>query len=713
LKQNFHIKDYQVHLPPLGEGTFGTVYRATYRGISERALKVFKPDTVELPTMARELEKLSSMAEHPGIVTLHDFDLLTSTPFYAMSLHADAKEDGTWRSRSLMDICGKRDAKENARLIDQMAAALAYLHRHQILHCDIKPTNVMLTDENPPRIKICDFGQSRGINPQHVDAVGTPLYSSPEQLMNPGETANGKGFRWDVYSFGVLCYRLITGKLPRLQKLIEGQADEDFEASIIEATTLEASVADTLSTEASRITKLIEEEPEIVWPDGAKIDNRRKMVITKCLALKPEDRFMDMREVRNEIIRSEQEKRTVRSRNWSLLFGAITGVAIVASSLAFYESHQARQASESEQKARRDAEELVNFIMFDLRQNLGPMEKMELLEHIADNADTYFENLSKDMRTVQSLKLLANILRGRGDAAIVRGLHEDAIAAYEKAFNILDQLSQNGKGDPAMTFRSALILVGLGDCYRLKEDLDTAAEYYDLALEMRDLETASGASEERYFSNTAEIFVRKAEIQKTIERYDQAIRSFDEALRLATLVRKLPNQTASVANQLMVVKVLNARADTHLAAGERKDAKDNYEEAIEVGRDRMDLFEFSTTLQAAVAYGYHALGLSHLEDGDLVGALIYLRQELLVRQEIQRREPRDSKHTVLLAKCYAAVGRCYNLELPASRSLALENLLRAIRLLETMRNPLQFSREREELIQEYRDRTSEILEMEE
>ncbi|MEM1295879.1 MAG: protein kinase [Verrucomicrobiota bacterium] len=713
MKQNFHIKDYQVHLPPLGEGTFGTVYRATYRGISERALKVFKPDAVDLPTMARELEKLSSMAEHPGIVTLHDFDLLTSTPFYAMSLHADGKEDGTWRSRSLMDVCGKRDAKENARLIDQMAAALAYLHRHQILHCDVKPTNVMLTDENPPRIKICDFGQSRGINPQHVDAVGTPLYSSPEQLSDPGDIANGKGFRWDVYSFGVLCYRLITGKLPRLQALIEGQADEDFEASIIEATTLEASVTDTLSSEASRITKLIEEEPDIIWPEDAKIDHRRKMVITKCLSLDPKERFLDMREVRNEIIRSEQERRTVRSRNWSLLFGAITGVAILASALAFHESHQAREASAAEQDARQDAEELVNFIMFDLRQNLGPMEKLELLEHIADNADTYLENLSKDMRTVQSLKLLANILRGRGDAAIVRGLPDDAIEAYQKAFNILDQLSQNGQGDPSITFRSALILVGLGDCYRLKEDLDTAAEYYDLALEMRDLENASGPSPDRYFSNTAEIFIRKAELQKAMERYEPAIDSYDEALRLATNVRKLPDKPPSESNRLMIVNVLNSRADTHLAAGERKDATDNYEDAIEAGRDVMDLFESSISLQAAVAYAYHSLGLLHLEDGELVEALIYLRQELLVRQDVQRREPRDSRHTVLLARCYASVAKCYNLELPASRSLALENLMRAVRLLETMRDPLQFRSEREELIEAYRDRISEILEMEE
>ena len=91
------VKDYQIHFPPLGEGSFGTVYRATYRGISDRALKVYRPGAVDIVTMARELEKLSKVAEHNGIVTLHDFDLVNEPPHYAMGLHADLSADGTWR----------------------------------------------------------------------------------------------------------------------------------------------------------------------------------------------------------------------------------------------------------------------------------------------------------------------------------------------------------------------------------------------------------------------------------------------------------------------------------------------------------------------------------------------------------------------------------------------------------------------------------------
>ena len=97
MNEPLNIRDYQIHLPPLGEGAFGRVYRATYRGISERALKIFRTPSVNLSQMARELEKLSSVAEHAGIVTLHDFDLLSDPPYYAMGLHADQVDDA-WQT---------------------------------------------------------------------------------------------------------------------------------------------------------------------------------------------------------------------------------------------------------------------------------------------------------------------------------------------------------------------------------------------------------------------------------------------------------------------------------------------------------------------------------------------------------------------------------------------------------------------------------------
>src|SRR5690606_34659313 len=196
-----------IHQPALGEGAYGQVFRATYRGISDRALKIFRPGAVDLATMARELEKLSQVAEHQGIVTLHDFDLLNEPPYYAMGLHADQNADGHWETRTLERLCGHVDHREGWRLIRDIADAVSYLHRNHIIHCDLKPSNILLTDETPFHIKICDFGQSRGLAAEGFQPVGTPLYASPEQLRNPRDSADGKGFRWDVYSFGVVAYK--------------------------------------------------------------------------------------------------------------------------------------------------------------------------------------------------------------------------------------------------------------------------------------------------------------------------------------------------------------------------------------------------------------------------------------------------------------------------------------------------------------------------
>ncbi|MCG8600786.1 MAG: hypothetical protein MI807_11635, partial [Verrucomicrobiales bacterium] len=65
-EENIRIKDYQIHFPPLGEGAYGRVFRATYRGISERALKIFRPGAVDLSNMARELDDGTGMGADGG-----------------------------------------------------------------------------------------------------------------------------------------------------------------------------------------------------------------------------------------------------------------------------------------------------------------------------------------------------------------------------------------------------------------------------------------------------------------------------------------------------------------------------------------------------------------------------------------------------------------------------------------------------------------------
>lgn len=90
---------------PIGSGSFGVVYRAVYKDGQDRALKFFQGGQVDLAKVRRELQRLRTVAQHPGIVDVLDFDLACATPYFAMKLHADRIDDPvrgtTWRGRTL------------------------------------------------------------------------------------------------------------------------------------------------------------------------------------------------------------------------------------------------------------------------------------------------------------------------------------------------------------------------------------------------------------------------------------------------------------------------------------------------------------------------------------------------------------------------------------------------------------------------------------
>ena len=379
------IPDYQIHLPPLGEGAFGTVYRATYRGISERALKLFKPDKVDLTAMARELEKLSSVAEHHGIVTLHDFDLLGQTPHYAMGLHADKGDDDQWQTRTLEQLCGRIDAREGWRMMREISEAVAYLHRHHIIHCDLKPSNILLTDENPQRVKICDFGQSRGDRFDVDDTAGTPLYAGPDQLRNPSDSADGRGFRWDVYSFGVVAFKLVTGQLPRLQGLADAEnPSSDFDATQAD-NSLEATIADSDNIDNRQLADLIESEPNIHWPPWLRMPPERRELIERCLSLDPNERYADMREVHAAMNHIDQQARVSRSTRLNAVFAVLLVVAIWASGFAFVQARRAKAATEAAMTSRDQARDLVLLVADKLSRELSQSGQEELISYVSEN----------------------------------------------------------------------------------------------------------------------------------------------------------------------------------------------------------------------------------------------------------------------------------------------------------------------------------------
>jgi len=192
----------------LGRGGAGVVYKAVDETLHrDVAVKTLNPDLANTEVMSRFRAEATILARlnHPQIATIYelfraDGDLLMVMEFV--------------RGESLDKLCERVGAvppERAAYIIDQILSALEHAHRAGVVHRDVKPANVMVTDEGS--IKIMDFGIARvlGAEQKTVDfrLMGTPAYMSPEQVL--GEEVDGRS---DLYSVGVLFYRLLTGALP-------------------------------------------------------------------------------------------------------------------------------------------------------------------------------------------------------------------------------------------------------------------------------------------------------------------------------------------------------------------------------------------------------------------------------------------------------------------------------------------------------------------
>jgi predicted Ser/Thr protein kinase len=198
----------------LGAGAMGCVYLAEDPRIKRKvAIKVVKLDAVKteqdrkefLIRFEREAE-ISGILNDPGIVTIYDLGDSELGPFLAMEFVVGAPLDSLIKSGESKNT----PTVTKLRILSGIASALDHAHAHGIVHRDVKPGNVMLTQDNNP--KLMDFGIAKRDDASLTQTgtfLGTPSYASPEQIKDGNAT-----YRSDIFSFGVLAFELLSGSLP-------------------------------------------------------------------------------------------------------------------------------------------------------------------------------------------------------------------------------------------------------------------------------------------------------------------------------------------------------------------------------------------------------------------------------------------------------------------------------------------------------------------
>src|SRR3954469_18380331 len=192
----------------LGRGGMGTVYKAVDETLDrEVAIKVLNPDVADTKIMTRFRAEATALARlnHPEIATIYELFRSETDLLMVMEFVRGETLD------KISNRLGPLPPERAAYLVDKVLSALAHAHRAGIVHCDMKPANVMVTDHGG--VKIMDFGVSRirGAGDPTTDGymMGTPAYMPPEQVL--GKQLDGRA---DLYAIGVILYRLLTGTLP-------------------------------------------------------------------------------------------------------------------------------------------------------------------------------------------------------------------------------------------------------------------------------------------------------------------------------------------------------------------------------------------------------------------------------------------------------------------------------------------------------------------
>jgi hypothetical protein len=283
----------------LGVGAYGEVWVAVERNTGRRvAIKFYAHrGGLDWSLLSREVEKLAFLFADRYVVQLLAVGWDAEPPYYVM----EYLERGSLAERLQQ---GRLPVDEAVATFHDVAVGLVHAHGKGVLHCDLKPANILLDQDDKPRL--ADFGQSR-LSSEQAPALGTLFYMAPEQA----DLEAVPDARWDVYALGALLYCMLTGSPPHRT----GELADEFEQT-----------AD-LTERLSRYRRTIEGSP----PPSAHrkvrgVDRQLAEIIDRCLAADPQQRYPNVQAVLDAL----RDRAARRARRPLMIVGAVGPALLLA-----------------------------------------------------------------------------------------------------------------------------------------------------------------------------------------------------------------------------------------------------------------------------------------------------------------------------------------------------------------------------------------------
>src|SRR5919112_3905714 len=242
----------------LGAGGMGEVYRALHSKIGRvAAVKVLTAQAAQGSGFVERFfneARIQASLQHPNVATLYDFCEVQGQPCIIMEY-----VDGETISERIEAFRAPLPPSETVYVFEKVCEAIDYVHRHGVIHRDIKSNNIKISSQG--QVKLLDFGIAKGQTSQQLTQVGSVIgtlqYLAPELIR--GGTADASG---DIWALGVLLYEMVTGRVP-------------FDA-------------DTVGDLCDRIGRVQYTPPAQLNPS---LPREVAAVITRCLKKNPQERY--------------------------------------------------------------------------------------------------------------------------------------------------------------------------------------------------------------------------------------------------------------------------------------------------------------------------------------------------------------------------------------------------------------------------------------
>ena len=489
------IGHYRI-LRPIDVGGMGAVYLAERAGQEfhqQVAVKALRPGLEEEDIHRRFLLERQTLAvlEHPNIVRLLDGGTTEEgRPYLVMDYVEGVSIEEYANSRRL-------NVEDRLELFRQVCAAVHYAHQHLVVHRDLKPGNILVTAEGVP--KLLDFGIAKILTPEQSEkAAGltvagsrpmTPHYASPEQIQgHPITTAS------DMYSLGVLLYRLLTGHHP--YKFTTGA-----EAELVEL--ICRVEPEKPSALVRRLARTPDKAPRIGDRQGEALARRLSgdldMIVMMALRKEPQRRYSSVEHL-SEDLRRHLHGLTVTAHRDTLRYrvrkfvernraavaaAALVAVALVTSTVVSLE--QKRRAELRFQEVR----ELARFVLYEfddaVRSGVTAARKK-----MVEGALVYLNRLAQD--SWDNVSLQRELIEGYFRVGDVQGnLYGPNVGdlagakeSYRRALELARRVHAERPGEPASRRDLARASVKLGDLSALGGDRREALREYQQALQVLD-----------------------------------------------------------------------------------------------------------------------------------------------------------------------------------------------------------------------------------